>query len=97
MIDNIQEVSVLREKRMLAYLECYDNQFLYQKVGFFLKSQQERIGLSNEFFQICKDRIGRSKRYLTKDYKEGKYNAIWRLVVPEQMHYLKNEGVRHEL
>jgi len=25
-IDNIQAVSVLREKRMLAYLECYDNQ-----------------------------------------------------------------------
>jgi predicted transcriptional regulator of viral defense system len=96
-IDNIQAVSVLREKRMLAYLECYDNQFLYQKTGFLLKSQQERIGLSNEFFQICKNRIGHSKRYLTKDYKEGKYDTVWRLVVPEQMNYLKNEGVRHEL
>lgn len=95
--DNIQAVSVLREKHMLAYLEYYDNQFLYQKVGFLLKSQQERIGLSNEFFQICKNRIGRSKRYLTKDYKKGKYDAIWRLVVPEQMYYLKNEGGRHEL
>ena len=96
-IDNIQAISVLGEKRMLAYLECYDNQFLYQKVGFLLKSQQERIGLSNEFFQICQDRIGRSKRYLTKDYNGGKYDAVWRLVVPEQMYYLKNEGVRHEL
>ena len=96
-IDNIQAVSVLREKHMLAYLEYYDNQFLYQKVGFLLKSQQERIGLSNEFFQICQNRIGRSKRYLTKDYKKGKYDAIWRLVVPEQMYYLKNEGGRHEL
>lgn len=96
-IDNIQAVSILREKRMLTYLECYDNQFLYQKVGFLLKSQQERIGLSNEFFQICKDKIGRSKRYLTKDYNEGKYDAIWRLVVPDQMYYLKNEGGRCEL
>ena len=96
-IDNIQAVSVLREKRMLAYLECYDNQFLYQKVGFILKSQQERLGLSNEFFQICKDRIGHSKRYLTKDYREGKYDTIWRLVVPTQMFYLKNKGVRNEL
>ena len=48
-------------------------------------------------FQICKAKIGRSKRYLTKDYKEGKYDALWRLIVPEQMYYLKNEGVRHEL
>ncbi len=59
-----------------------------KKVGFLLKSQQERIGLSNEFFQMCKDKIGRSKRYLTKDYNEGKYDAIWRLVVPDQMYYL---------
>lgn len=55
-------------------------------MGFLLKSQQERIGLSNEFFQICENRIGRSKRNLMKDYNKGKYDAIWRLVVPEQMY-----------
>lgn len=89
-VDNIQTISALREKRLLAYLECYNNQFLYQKTGLLLKSQQQRLGLSNEFFQICKDRVGLSKRYLTKDCKEGKYDTIWRLVVPSQMYYLKN-------
>lgn len=54
-----------------------------------LKSQQERIGLSNEFFQICENRIERSKSYLTEDYNKGKYDTIWRLVVPEKMYYLK--------
>lgn len=89
-VDNIQTISALREKRLLAYLECYSNQFLYQKTGLLLKSQQQRLGLSNEFFQICKDRVGLSKRYLTKDCKEGKYDTIWRLVVPSQMYYSKN-------
>jgi hypothetical protein len=28
---------------------------------------------------------------LTKDYIDGKYDAIWRLVVPEQMYYLKTK------
>ncbi len=96
-VDNIQAVSVLREKRMLAYLECYDSQFLYQKVGFLLKDQQKHFGLSNNFFQICKDKVGNSKRYLTKDCKEGKYDANWKLVVPSQMYYLKNGEIRHDL
>lgn len=96
-IDNIQAVSVLREKRMLAYLECFNNQFLYQKVGFLLTDQQERLGLSDDFFRICRDKTGRSKRYLTKDCKEGKYDAAWGLVVPSQIYYLKNGGIRHGL
>lgn len=91
-VDNIQTISALRESRLLAYLECYNNQFLYQKAGLLLKSQQQRLGLSDGFFQICKDRVGLSKRYLTKDCKEGKYDTIWRLVVPSQMYYLKNGG-----
>lgn len=91
-IDNIQTISALREKRLLAYLECYNNQFLYQKTGLLLKSQQQRLGLSDGFFQTCKDRVGLSKRYLTKDCKEGRYDTIWQLVVPSQMYYLKNGG-----
>lgn len=91
-IDNIQTISALREKRLLAYLECYNNQFLYQKAGLLLKSQQQRLGLSDGFFQTCKDRVGLSKRYLTKDCKEGRYDTIWQLVVPSQMYYLKNGG-----
>lgn len=91
-VDNIQTISALREKRLLAYLECYNNQFLYQKTGLLLKSQQQRLGLSDGFFQTCKDRVGLSKRYLTKDCKEGRYDTIWQLVVPSQMYYLKNGG-----
>lgn len=91
-VENIHNITALREDRLLAYLECYKNQFLYQKTGFLLKSQQQRLGLSEDFFRICKDRVGASKRYLTKDCKKGKYDDTWRLIVPVQMYYEKNGG-----
>lgn len=91
-VENIHNITTLREKRLLAYLECYKNQFLYQKTGFLLKSQQQRLGMSEDFFRICKDRVGASKRYLTKDCKKGKYDDTWRLIVPDRMYYEKNGG-----
>lgn len=89
-IDIIQNISCLQEKRLLAYLECYSNQFLYQKTGFLLKPHQQRLSISDEFFEACRNRIGLSKRYLTKDRYEGKYDNNWRLVVPLGIYDLKN-------
>ena len=89
---NVFELKQFDIGKVSIFYEKITGKVLLKKVGFLLKSQQECIGLSNEFYQICRDKIRRSKRYLTKDYNEGKYDAIWRLVVPEQMYYLKNEG-----
>ncbi len=90
--ENIQSISRLDEQRLFAYLECYSNQFLYQKTGFLLESQQERLSISDEFFDACKERIGLSKRYLTKDSQGGKYDSNWRLVVPFGRYNQKNGG-----
>lgn len=91
-IDNIQSIPRLDENRLLAYLECYCNQFLYQKTGFLLETQKERLSIPDEFFKACKERVGLSKRYLTKDCQEGKYDCNWRLVVPFGIYDLKNGG-----
>ena len=48
------------------------------------------MGLSDQFFDICKSRIGKSKRYLTKDMSGGRYLDEWKLVVPENIYNLKN-------
>ena len=90
MIVNIQNISRLDEKRLLVYLECYDNQFLYQKTGFLLKPYRQQLSLSDQFFEICKEKIGLSKRYLTKDCHEGKYDGAWRLIIPLGINTLKN-------
>ena len=75
---------------MLKYLELLENQFLYQKIGYLLSEHQERMGVSDAFFDSCKEQIGKSKRYLTRDQAGGCYNADWKLVVPEGLCNMKN-------
>ncbi len=89
-ISNLESVGKLQEKKMLMYLEEYHNQFLYQKTGFLLYNAKERNGLSNSFFEICKEKIGKSKRYLTGPGIDGVYNPEWKMVVPKSVFNIKN-------
>lgn len=91
-ISNMEGLPRLDERKLLNYLECYHTQFLYQKTGFLLKEYQEQLALSDAFFENCKSKVGLSKRYLTKDCMEGKYDADWRLVIPMYVYNLKNGG-----
>lgn len=88
-IANIEAMTSLREEKLLQYLQEYQNQFLYQKTGFMLFSYQEKFELSQEFFDVCKCKAGKSKRYLTKEFLNGTYNSEWKLVVPKEL-YIKN-------
>lgn len=91
-IANIEGITALREERLIQYLEEYHNQFLYQKAGFMLLPYQKKLGLSDAFFELCKENIGLSKRYLTKENISGNYDETWKLVVPANMYGLKNGG-----
>lgn len=91
-LSNISGLSRLDEDKLLDCMECYDNKFLYQRTGYLLKEYQKRLNLSDDFFETCKNKIGMSKRYLTKDCMEGKYDADWHLVIPMYVHDLKNGG-----
>lgn len=68
------------------------DQFLYQKTGFLLKPYQQQLSISDRFFEIRKEKIGLSKRYLTRDCHEEKYDSTWRLIVPLGINTLKNGG-----
>lgn len=89
-VQNVESVHRMQEKRLLKYLELYQNQFLYQKMGYLLWQYKEQMGLSESFFEKCKKEIGKSKRYLTHDQDGGRYDATWKLVVPEDLQNLKN-------
>lgn len=89
-VQNIESIGLMQEKRVLKYLALFQNQFLYQKVGYLLSEHQEKMGLSDAFFDSCKERIGKSKRYLTRDQEGGRYDHEWKLVVPEGLHDMKN-------
>ncbi|MCR5607843.1 MAG: hypothetical protein K6G26_02110, partial [Lachnospiraceae bacterium] len=87
---NMGSIHKMQEERILKYLELYQNQFLYQKTGYILWHYREQTGLSDAFFEQCKSHIGKSKRYLTKDYKEGYYDKTWKIIVPYGWQNLKN-------
>ena len=94
-IADIEAVTHLQEKRLLQYLQAYHNQFLYQKTGYLLWAYKNKLGLSDDFFEFCRGKIGKSKRYLTKEMMGGKYDNSWKLVVPNDIYGMKN-GVLHD-
>lgn len=84
----IQDISCmkrLQEKRLLSYLERINNKFLYQKTGYLLSDCKEQCGLSEDFFKECRNKIGKSKRYLSRDLVDGVYDNDWKLVVPRHL------------
>lgn len=89
-VQNVESVHRLQEKRLLKYMEAYQNQFLYQKTGYLLWQHKEQTGLSDLFFEKCRGQIGKSKRYLTNDQAGGRYDDMWQLIVPEGLQSMKN-------
>ena len=89
-MQDIECVHRMQEKRLLKYLELYQNQFLYQKIGYLLWEHKEKMGLSDDFFERCKAQIGKSKRYLTRDQIGGRYDDTWKLVIPDNLKSMKN-------
>lgn len=87
---NVQGLHNLQEKKILQYLEEYNNQFLYQKVGFLLWNIRTQLGLSDAFFEVCMKKIGKSKRYLTKDASDVVYDNVWKIVAPKNITHIKN-------
>lgn len=94
-VQDIESIHRMQEKRLLKYMELYQNQFLYQKMGFMLAKNKEKLGLSDVFFDVCKSQIGKSKRYLTKDMKTGRYDDEWKLIVPIDIFHMKNGVDEH--
>lgn len=89
----IEMVENLDQEKLLLYMSEYDCQFLYQKAGYLLWNYRKKLGLDHTFFAICKSKIGKSSRYLSRDISSGKYNEEWNLVVDENMTWMKNGRV----
>ena len=92
-IDNLGAMKLVKEDRIIQYLALYNNQFLYQKTGYILSRIQNKLGLSDSFFELCRDKSGKSTRYLSSDHKNGVYDSEWKLVIPEILFQSKNGGV----
>jgi predicted transcriptional regulator of viral defense system len=80
----------LSENEIIKYLDSYNQQFLYQKTGFLLEQYKSQLRLSDAFILYCKNKIGKSTRYLTKE--STKYLSEWRLVVSEDLFQMTEQG-----
>ncbi|OQB23520.1 MAG: hypothetical protein BWY11_01819 [Firmicutes bacterium ADurb.Bin182] len=90
LLNCIESIQYLNEKELIKYLDAYNLQFLYQKTGFLLEHYKNQFRLSVEFISYCRNKIGKSTRYLTKD--STKYLNVWRLVVPEYLFQITEQG-----
>lgn len=93
LLNCLGNINYLDEAKLLRYLEIYNTQGLYQRVGYLLQHYQKDMQLSNEFIEFCKEKIGKSRRYLLNDTKgRNTYNREWELMVPEGLFEITKKG-----
>lgn len=58
---------------MKRYLDIYDIQDLYQRLGYLLFHYLKGMQLSKELIDYCKSKIGKSRKYLVSKAKEENF------------------------
>lgn len=92
LIQSISLISYLDQELLLNYLQEFNKQFLYQKVGFILEYFKQEMKLSDNFFSICKHKSGKSTRYLTDRIESIQYFKEWRLCAPTNILSVLEQG-----
>jgi predicted transcriptional regulator of viral defense system len=85
-------MTYLNENKLLAYLEIYDKQFLYQKTGFLLSYFQRETKVSDNFLEICREKMGKSTRYLDNLNVATAFYSKWKLFAPVNIHSYLEQG-----
>ena len=93
LLNCLEGVHYLDEAKLLQYLKVYNTQGLYQRVGYLLQHYQKQMQVSNGFIDCCKEKIGKSRRYLLNESIDGStYNREWELMVPEDLFEITEQG-----
>jgi len=93
LLNCLEGIHYLDEKKLKRYLDIYNIQGLYQRVGYLLDHYRNELQLPNEFIEYCKDKIGKSRRYLVSESKNNSfYDNEWELMVPEGLFEIRKQG-----
>lgn len=93
LLNCLEGIHYLDESKLRLYLDVYDIQALYQKTGYLLEHYRKDMQLSQEFINYCKQKIGKSRRYLIRETdEESYYNSEWELMVPEGLFEPTDQG-----
>ncbi len=93
LLNCLEGIHYLDEAKLKRYLDIYNIQGLYQRVGYLLEHYRKEMQLSKEFIEYCKGKIGKSRRYLVSEEKEDNcYNSEWELMVPKGLFKITEQG-----
>lgn len=93
LLNCLSVIHYLNEEKLLVYLDLYNIQVLYQKTGFLLEHYMNEMQLSKGFIEYCIYKTGNSTRYLLKETIYGcTYNSKWKLMVPEGLYDIAEQG-----
>ena len=73
----------ISEAKLMEVLASYDKATLYKKAGFILSRFRGRFNLSDDFFQICRERANVGSKVLTSYEDCTEYNREWNLSYPD--------------
>ena len=93
LLNCLEGIQYLDENKLKRYLDIYNTQGLYQRVGYLLNHYRKEMQVSKEFIEYCKGQIGKSRRYLVSEAKDDSfYNSEWELMVPEGLFEITDQG-----
>jgi predicted transcriptional regulator of viral defense system len=92
LVQCLSSITYIKENKLLEYLAVFDKQVLYQKTSFVLSYFQKEMRLSNNFFEFCKSKIGKSTGYLTDKTESDTYFKEWKLCAPENILSFLEQG-----
>ena len=84
------ETGKLDEAEMIQCLNAVPSKSVFQRVGYLLSLYQEQLGLSDAFFEHCKEQIGNNVSYLSPNEDCDTYDKKWKLCVPKAILGLKS-------
>ncbi|MCL2000430.1 MAG: transcriptional regulator [Planctomycetes bacterium] len=90
-------IPYLDSRKLMDYLNAYDTIFLYQKAGYILEHYQEALKLPAFFFDACRSKITKSKRYLYAGLRRVAHiqDKSWALYVPVDLLAVTRQGASH--
>ncbi|MEN6386147.1 MAG: type IV toxin-antitoxin system AbiEi family antitoxin [Phycisphaerales bacterium] len=91
LLNAMAAMTYLNENKLLTYLEIYNKQFLYQKAGFLLSYFQRETKVSDNFVEICREKMGKSTRYLDGLNIPTVYHSQWKLFAPENIRFYSGQ------
>jgi predicted transcriptional regulator of viral defense system len=84
------KIGKLDEAEMIQCLDAVPSKSVFQRVGYLLSLHQEQLGLSDAFFEHCKNHISNNVSYLTPDEDCDTYDKKWKICVPKAIMGVKS-------